>query len=145
MLWCILLFSSIIIYGGDTVRVSKRLRDKTMKILCDFYSNNEIHTYVTTKYIYTVGFPKSKNSEHVLKVLKSMGYVDLRITSDGTEFKIYLTDKGRCYFETSSDSKRDFWRKSVITPILISLATNLLIYGLKLFFPLIQEWLNHTP
>lgn len=41
--------------------------------------------------------------------------------------------------------KRENWFKSVWCPILVSLATNLALYGIPRLLQLIQGWLSHTP
>lgn len=41
--------------------------------------------------------------------------------------------------------RRELWLKNAWIPILVTLVTNLSIYGIKLLWPLIQGWLSHTP
>ena len=49
------------------------------------------------------------------------------------------------YEHNCTTHKRELWLKNAWIPILVTLVTNLLIYGIKLLWPLIQGWLSHTP
>ena len=40
---------------------------------------------------------------------------------------------------------RDLWFKNAWLPILVSIAANLAIAGIRQLWPLIQQWLSHTP
>lgn len=55
---------------------------------------------------------------------------------------VSLTDTGKCYYETNSDKKAEFIRKSIITPILVSIATTLLVNWLPKWLPQILEWVQ---
>lgn len=58
-----------------------------------------------------------------------------------------LTDMGRKalqdYKTEKKRKKRELWIKNAWPPILVSVATNLLIIGIKWLLPLIQKWLSN--
>ena len=57
-----------------------------------------------------------------------------------------MTDYGRKslqdYLSQKRAAKRDLWLKNAWIPILVTIATNLLIVGIKALLPLIQELLR---
>lgn len=81
--------------------VSKKTRDIAMKIIIDYYKENRVG-FITTKYLAFRGLPKSEGPNHVVEILRSMGYVKYELMS-GDVYKIFLTDKGWHYFETQED------------------------------------------
>jgi len=60
----------------------------------------------------------------------------------------YLSDAGRKalndYKVTQKRERRTLWLKNAWIPILVTVATNLIISALKLLLPLILKLLNHT-
>lgn len=60
-----------------------------------------------------------------------------------------ITDFGRKEIQDHrrkrKSRRRELWLKNAWIPILVTLATNLIIGGVKWLLPLIQEWLTHTP
>jgi hypothetical protein len=122
---------------------SKKLRDRTMLIICKFYWQNIPGGYITTEYLYTHGFPSSENANSMLKTLESMGYVTLNAHANDPDFSIRLAPKGRCYFETNSDNRIAFLKKSVLIPILVSVITTLILTESKPLLSLLLELLRH--
>lgn len=111
--------------------VSKRSRNKIMKKICNkfFNENKEMIS------LYELCGKTNKNHDEIYKivtVLCSMGYLKYheKKAPSNQDFAS-LTDKGKCYFETKNDVYYDFLRKSVFTPIVISILTALIIELLK--------------
>ena len=56
-----------------------------------------------------------------------------------------LTDSGRKFLQdnirTTKSERRELWIKNAWIPILVTLATNLVISGVKWLFPLLTQWL----
>ena len=125
--------------------ISKRIRNKAMRIIYDFHRERFIGKAITSDYLLHKGIPKSVDVRDVVSVLSAMGYLDLKQNWDEEVEYIYLTDQGRCYFETKSDERAAFWRRSILTPILVSIAVNLLIYGTEWLLPLILESASQVP
>lgn len=55
---------------------------------------------------------------------------------------VSLTDAGKCYFETKRDRMFEFFRKSVIVPIVISIATTLITNLVTGWLPEILKWVQ---
>lgn len=127
------------------IKYSKSLRDKAMRIICDFHKHKEINTLISSKYLYYHGIPKTIDAIHLLTVLQSLGYIQLKRHANEPDYYIHLTDSGRCYFEVSSDNRREFWKRSVMMPIIVSIVTNLVISGIRQLLPLILQLLSSTP
>lgn len=57
-----------------------------------------------------------------------------------------LTDLGKKtlqdYISYSKSQRKDLWLKNAWIPILVSLATNLILGGLRRLWPLIQQWVS---
>jgi hypothetical protein len=124
---------------------SKYVRSKAMKIICDFYKEKPYGNKISSIYLYRQGISKRIDAIHLLHVLQSLGYVQLSRFANEHDYYISLTDNGRCYFETCSDEVSTFWKRSIITPILVTLATNALIVGIKWLLPLILSQVSQSP
>lgn len=127
--------------------ISKKHRDLAMRIICDFFAEStNSSAKISTKYLYYKGFPKEIDAEQVIKILCSMDYISYAYRPGSKEPLIELKDKGRCYFEAAQDSKSEFLKKSIYTPIIVSFITTvltvyllpLILRGLKLLLELIQ-------
>lgn len=113
--------------------ISKRNRDKAMRIICDFNVNRDRKAFITTESLYGLGFPKDVDAKQTVDVLEAMGYVTyFDLFQRGSKF-IELTDEGKCYFERKADrsrEKRIEWIRYIITT-LIALAA----FIKSFFFP----------
>ena len=80
-------------------------------------------------------------------------YESIKTDIGETEYRplgiYHLTEFGykslQDYEYNQAAHKREIWLKNAWIPILVTLVTNLLIHGIKELWPLIQEWLSHTP
>ena len=90
--------------------------------------------------------PKSNTSylrESVESVIDSKGFCNVK------HLGIYqLTEFGekelQDYRQRKKSDLRELWLKNAWIPMLVTLATNLLISGIKWLLPLIQQWLSST-
>lgn len=87
-----------------------------------------------------MGLSKRIDPVAVCQVLSGEGYIYWKPASEDAPGSVTLTGKGRCYFEHEDDERRAFWRNSILTPILVSIATTIAINLLKPMWLLIQEW-----
>lgn len=75
-------------------------------------------------------------------------YLDGALTRGEYLDSYRLTDLGRKvlqdYRHSAKKARRELWLKNAWIPILVSLATNLVIAGTKWLLPQILEWLSHT-
>lgn len=122
--------------------ISKRKRNKVMKSILNYY---ESHSF-NGKFVYINAIKdlklKPKDATQTAKVLASMGYFEYIPPCKTSELEyISLKDAGISYFETNSDSKKDFAKKSIYIPILVSLLTNGAIYLLSMLI----EWIRSLP
>ena len=113
-----------------------------MKSILNYY---ESHSF-KEKFVYKNAIKDLKlspeNATKIAKVLSSMGYFEYIPPCKTSELEyISLKDAGISYFEKNSDNKRDFIRKSVIVPILVSILTNGGLYLLSLLI----EWIQSLP
>lgn len=111
--------------------IKKRVRNQIMKNICNkFYKENRemISLYELC------GITNKKHEEiyKIVVVLCSMGYLNYHEkNAPSVQDFVSLTDQGKCYFETKNDVYYEFLRKSVITPIIISLLTALVVELIK--------------
>lgn len=74
-------------------------------------------------------------------------YLDGALTKEEYLDSYRLTDMGhkvlQDYRHTAKNKRRELWIKNAWIPILVSLATNLVIDGTKWLLPQIIEWLSH--
>lgn len=90
-----------------------------------------------------------------LSDLLSGGYVvDKRAEMPGTDKSKYLglyliTEKGMALLENhkihKQNEEKEFYKKSIITPIFVTVIANLVITLLKWLLPLISESIFHNP
>lgn len=80
-----------------------------------------------------------------VRYLEENGFIKYQRTTSGHTLGFYLDHKGLHYEELSKIEKIDFLKKSVLVPILVTMATNGIIALLKWLLPLIQGLLSHTP
>ncbi|QAT48546.1 hypothetical protein EQM14_01430 [Caproiciproducens sp. NJN-50] len=73
--------------------------------------------------------------------LKNDGLIKFGWFSDGPH-NIRITPDGLMYFDVKKRRNKELWIKNAWIPILVSVATNLAINGLKWLWPLIQEWVS---
>ena len=138
--------------------IKKYKRNKIMCSLCRIYYKD----YREKINLYTVKDEAKLPYEEIIQIainLESQGYLkylspkevkETKILKDGKLTYVYkphseqafvsLTDDGKCYFEVNSDKKIEFIRKSIITPILVSIATTLLVNWLPDWLPQILTW-----
>lgn len=98
--------------------VSRKERDIAMRIICDFHQNRNSGHSIGPLYLSHHGLPKSSNPEHIVEVLRSMGYITYKREPDGKIYQIDLTDSGKCYFEKRADishEKKVEWIRYIIT------------------------------
>lgn len=114
--------------------VSMHDRDKAMQLICRYYQQGKHPKPLFEDDLYRLGFPAKKQVSSVLESLKALGYI-----FDAAD--ISLTKSGRCYFETRADQKRNFMRKSIFTPIIVSFITALITSELKPLLSQIVKWL----
>lgn len=70
------------------------------------------------------------NLEEKLEKLESLGLLKLHYADDRIYY-LSLTDEGLTYFERRLDELGQFFRRSVLVPIVVSLVTTLIIWGIK--------------
>lgn len=72
-----------------------------------------------------------------------------RITSVVSKKSFHITSLGKKTLQDYKcklkSDKQDFWKKSIFVPIIVTIATTLLIDVLKLLLPLILKLLERTP
>ena len=80
----------------------------------------------------------------ICEELSRKGYIKLPVfdydCQQGPRF--YLTYEGYSYLEAKKADTKRLWLKNAWIPILVSVATNLIIVGIKQLLPLIQELLS---
>lgn len=64
------------------------------------------------------------------------------IRFDSHNYSFALCEPGRNYREYAGIASREFWRKSVLTPVFVSLATTLITGAIQSWWPQIQEWVS---
>lgn len=89
--------------------IPKRYRDRAMKIYIDRFSKSTRKETVLPQYLYEAGFPHKVDALETTRVLASMGYLSLGHFLYEGDYVDDLTDKGKCYFEVSSDQRRMRW------------------------------------
>lgn len=82
------------------------------------------------------------NVKALMFALKDDGLVKFGWLSDGPH-NIQITSDGLMYFDIKKHNGKELWIKNAWIPILVSVATNLVISGLKWLWPLIQQWLSN--
>lgn len=121
--------------------IPKRDRDKAMKIICDFHASKEPGRSIGPLYLTKHGLSEHVNADHVVEVLRSMGYVTYRKNPDGRICEINLTDSGKCYFEKKKDishEKRVEWIRYIITTVIAALALIIAAIALAAQLGLVQ-------
>lgn len=104
--------------------ISKKKREKALRLIIDFESKRKKDTYIDEEYLIYHGFDKLEALQ-TLEVLNGMGYIKYNNKPRITEKYISLTDKGICYFETKKDARVEFIKKNIIVPIIVSIITTL--------------------
>lgn len=104
--------------------VSKKRREKALKLIRDFEEQRKENTYISESYLTYHGF-NEEEALQTLEVLAGMGYIKYNRKPRVSEKYIELTDKGKCYFEVKKDEKYDFIKKNVLVPIIVSVITTL--------------------
>lgn len=89
--------------------ISKRYRNRAMRIYTDYFNKSPRGKTVLPKYLYEAGFPRKVDALETTRVLASMGYLALGHFHYEGDYVEKLTDKGKCYFEVSSDQRRLRW------------------------------------
>lgn len=80
-----------------------------------------------------------------VRYLEENGYIKYLRTNSGYNIAFYLDHKGLHYDELRDLEQKEFLKKSVIVPILVTLVTNGIIALSKWLLPLIRELLSRTP
>ena len=110
---------------GEVIHlVSKREREKLLRLLVDYQAYNSASGLLV--FGPTMAEIKLKDFLATVRALECMGLVELS-SKDITLAEVKLTAKGACYFEIKRDETRIFIMKSIVIPILLSLATTLLV------------------
>ena len=94
--------------------VSKRTRNKAMRIICDFHRKPHGSTYLHPSDLHELGLPRSVGVDEVINILLSKGYINTILPLREKSMCITLTDSGRCYFENQSDERRKFWKEHIV-------------------------------
>lgn len=89
--------------------ISKRNRDRAMRIYTDYFNRSSRPQTITPEYLYDKGFPRNVDALETTHALASMGYISLGHFALEKDYIKELTDKGKCYFEVSSDQRRTRW------------------------------------
>lgn len=113
--------------------VSKRKRNKIMKLICNYFNEHKDLTYLDTDYFKL----KTKYTENevveILLNLSAHGYISYQKFERQTRPFVRLENSGRIYFDINSQMRYKNW----IIPIVVSLITNGIIKLLELIF----QWL----
>ena len=89
--------------------ISKRYRNKAMRIYCDCFMRQSRPEILSPEVLYEHGFPRKINALEATRTLAALGYIKItRFALEGYVVEA-LTDKGKCYFETTSDGRRLRW------------------------------------
>lgn len=104
--------------------ISKKKREKVLKLIRDFEEKREKNTYITEEYLFNKGVSKDEILQ-ILRVLEGMEYIEYKNVFATSQKYIFLTDKGKCYFETKKDDRIDFIKKNIFVPIIVSVITTL--------------------
>lgn len=111
--------------------VPKRVRDKAMRAICDFYAGSLEGYPIGPAYLYNHGVPKTMDAALVVDVLCAMGYITFQSPFPNYVKEIRLTDAGKCYFE----KKADLTRKNIVEWVRYSITTAIAIAAfVKSFF-----------
>ena len=116
-----------------------RQSEKILELIQSKYEGN---TYADILiYPNDTGMHYSELSTLCLNLLKQ-GYIcDTALSYHQDEaVQLTLTHEGLHYFELKNKEKRQLWLKSAWLPIIVTLATNLLVAVLKWLSPLILKW-----
>lgn len=120
--------------------VKLKTRNKIMRLVCDYFSD-ESHQQMDSVMIRSKLKFSQQETVHSLRVLEAMGYITFEEKTPPHGF-IRITPLGKSYFEAKQDKRIEFVRKSIITPILVSIATTLLLNWLPYWLPQILEWVQ---
>lgn len=89
--------------------ISKRYRNKALRIYCDCFMRQTRPGTLSPEVLYEHGFPRKINALETTRTLAALGYVKItRFMLEGYVVED-LTDKGKCYFETASDERCLRW------------------------------------
>ncbi len=102
------------------VTFKPKQRDLAMRIICDYYADENNIDPISTEDLYNFGLQRTINAAQLVNVLKAMGYVATKSYYEGPD-TILLTDSGRCYFERKDDlmrEKRIEWFRYIITTVI---------------------------
>lgn len=110
-------------------------RDCAMKIICDYYADGNNIDPIDTEDLYRLGLQKTINADQLVDVLKAMGYVDTQSYYNAPD-TIYLTDRGKVYFERKYDESAQKRSENIRYAITTAIALAALI---KSFLPEISR------
>ena len=116
--------------------ISKRKREKIIKLISDFEKQNKPKHYITIEFFIHRGFIEEDIAQ-ILSVLEGMGYIEYKSLPRVAKKYISLTNKGRCYFETKKDDRIEFIKRNILVPIIVSVITTLVTL-------LITNYINGT-
>lgn len=117
---------------------TKKQRDVAMRILCDFYADEEAADSIDVDDLYHYGLPSSIDAKGLVYVLGAMGYVEITRYYNAPS-SVHLTDKGKCYFERNADIAHEKRMENIRYIITTAIAVIALI---KSFLPEISEVLG---
>lgn len=119
--------------------------DKLSIKILEYMNQNENasrKTYDFDDDIEQIAFAVGSDYEAVrsaVRYLKEQEYIKFILRSNGRADGFYLDHKGLHQKELKALENKDFWRKSILTPILVAFATSLVTVHL---LPLILKWLK---
>lgn len=100
--------------------ISRRERHRVMRIICDYYAEQNESWPLIVPDLYLHGFPHHLSADQTAYILESMGYIKLNRYYNAPS-SIELTDKGRCYFEVRQDQLHEKlveWIRYIITTVI---------------------------
>lgn len=143
------------------------LTDSDVKILKYVRSHQPVHISQIERSLHgiesityrveTLATPEYRYYDHFCEAVKNSSYLEQEyehVTEHGLTHSnplgIYtLTDFGRKSLQDYENAikahHREMWLKNAWIPILVTVATNLVIRTLEWLFPLIQQWISNTP
>lgn len=108
------------------IAYSKRTRDHGMKVIHSYFARNPGATDFSPSVLHNYGLRKSIDAERIVHVLGGLGYLNYELDGSNGHHIVKLTKKGICYFEQRRDDRYQLFIRSILIPIIVSLAT----YGL---------------
>lgn len=134
-----------------SIIISRRMRNKVMHFIIDIYRDNSIQKYNDMINLRNVSVKLKMDYNkllQIIEVLEAQNYlthtetVSKNNNPESRQDFVVLKPLGIAYFETRSDQKWEFIRKSILTPILISILTTAVIYLSRNLLLQLLEWIQ---